>query len=197
MTRLVLVRHAHPAADWDRSVDAPLDAVGVEQAAAVATRLEGRGPLAVATSPLRRARETAEPLARLWGSEARVVDAVGEVPSPPPSGIGDNLAARGEWLRAVLAQRWPDVAPALHEWRARLLQGLAAFESDTVVFTHYVAINTAVGAATGDERLVCCMPAHASVTELDVGADGELSMVSLDGPPQDRDGSGPPVDSPL
>jgi broad specificity phosphatase PhoE len=192
MTRLLLVRHARPAADWDRSIDAPLDVVGVEQARGVADRLEGRGPLPVATSPLRRARETAEPLARRWGSAARVVAAVGEVPSPPPSDISDDLAARGEWLRGVLAQRWPAVDAALHEWRARLLEGLAEFESDAVVFTHYVAINTAVGAATGDDRLVCCMPAHASVTELEVGGDGVLQLVSFDG-----DGSGPQVDSPL
>jgi hypothetical protein len=113
-----------------------------------------------------------------------VVEAVGEVPSPTP-----ELAARGAWLRTVLAQTWPEVDAALHDWRSQLLAGLASLGEDTVVFTHYVAINTAVGAATGDERLVCCMPGHASVTELAVGADGTLSLVSLAG-------TGSQVDSP-
>jgi broad specificity phosphatase PhoE len=186
MTRLLLVRHARPSGSYDESPDAPLDRVGQEQAEAVAARLEPRGPLPVVTSPLRRARETAAPLARRWGREAIVVPAVGEIPSPV-----DDLEARGAWLRAVLGRQWPEVGDELHAWRRALLAGLTDLERDTVVFTHYVAINVAVGAATGDERLVCCMPGHASVTELDVGPDGDLTLVSFD-----VDGTGAQVDSP-
>lgn len=192
MIRLLLVRHARPAATWSQSTDAPLDAVGVRQAAGVAARLSHRGPLPVTTSPLRRARETAAPLARRWGTAAIVVPAVGEVPSPV-----DDLDARGSWLRGVLAARWTEVAPDLHRWRAELLDRLAAFGSDAVVFTHYVAINTAVGAATGDDRLVCCMPGHASVTELDVDAAGALTPVSFDDPIAGPPTAGPQIDSPL
>ncbi len=199
MTRLLLVRHARPVASWDESTDAPLDEVGAAQARAVAGRLEARGPLAVVTSPLRRAAETAAPLARRWQTDARVVDAVGEVPSPT-----DDLAERGEWLRDVLGRSWADVAPALHEWRAGLLASLRSFADDSVVFTHFVAINVAVGAATGDERLVCCTPGHASVTELEVGDDGVLTLVAApsdppvrSGPGLGEGGDGSRVDSPL
>lgn len=186
MTRLRLVRHARPASSWDESADAPLDEVGRDQAEAVGVRLAPHGPLPVATSPLRRARETAAPLAGRWGTEAVVVDAVGEIPSPT-----DDLGERGRWLRDVLMRRWGDVDPALHTWREQLLDALVAFGRDTVVFTHYVAINTAVGAATGDDRLTCCMPGHASVTELDVRADGTLVLVA-----HDEAATGPQVDSP-
>jgi broad specificity phosphatase PhoE len=175
MTRLLLVRHAHPAATWEKSADPPLDAVGARQAEAVAERLVGRGPLSVATSPLRRARETAAPLVSRWGSEVRITDAVGEIPSPT-----DALEARGAWLRDVVTRRWGDDDTALHDWRSRLLAMLRELPTDTAVFSHYMAINTAVGAATGDDRVLCCHPAHASVTELAVGTDGALSLLSLD-----------------
>lgn len=187
MTRLLLVRHARPAASWEASSDPPLDAVGREQAQAVAARLADRGPLPVVTSPLRRARETAAPLAARWGNAARVVDAVGEIPSPMA-----DLAERGVWLRRVLTQRWDEVDDVLRAWRDHLLDVLRGFEHDTVVFTHYVAINVAVGAATGDDRLTSCMPQHASVTELDVDPAGQLALVSFDGPSDE-----PQVDSPL
>jgi broad specificity phosphatase PhoE len=46
------------------------------------------------------------------------------------------------------------------------------------VFTHFVAINVLVGAATGDDRVWSCSPAHASVTVIDV--DGrDLTVISL------------------
>ena len=98
--------------------------------------------------------------------------------------------ARGS--EASSRQRWGDVDPSLHDWRDRLLATLRELPTDTAVFSHYMAINTAVGAATGDDRLLCCHPGHASVTELDVGADGSLALVSLD-----EGDAGATVDSPL
>ena len=50
--------------------------------------------------------------------------------------------------------------------------------ADTVVFTHFVAINTVVGAATGTDRVISFSPAHASVTEVEVEPD-TLTVVSL------------------
>jgi broad specificity phosphatase PhoE len=173
MTRLLLVRHAHPSANWDQAVDAGLDGVGDAQARALVGVLAPRGPLPIVTSPLRRTRETAAPLAEHWGRTPRVEHAVGEIPSPV-----EHLAARGAWLREVLAGRWSDVGPELHRWRAALLDALLGMEAPTMIVSHYVAINTAVGAATGDDRLTTFSPAHTSITEL-VVEDGTLRLVAL------------------
>jgi broad specificity phosphatase PhoE len=170
MTRLLLVRHARPVADFGTELDPGLDDTGRRQAEEVARRL-GAGPsVPVVSSPLRRARETAAPLARRWASPLVVDDAFGEIPAP----AGDP-ATRAAWLRQQLASSWGEVEPRLLEWRRRLLDALRALPGDTVVVTHFVAINTAVGAATGDDRLVSCAPGHASVTELEV-ADGGIVL---------------------
>jgi broad specificity phosphatase PhoE len=124
------------------------------------------------TSPLRRARETAAPLAARWAAAARVEPAFGEI--PVPAGAPDD---RAEWLRARLALRWTEVEVELLGWRERLLDALAALPVDTVIVTHYVAINVAAGAASGDDRVVSVGPGHASLTELDV-VDGVLSLVA-------------------
>ena len=173
MTRLLLVRHAHPSANWDRDVDAGLDGLGNGQARALVDTLAPSGRLPIVTSPLRRTRETAVPLAEHWGLTPRVEEAVGEIPSPV-----EHLAARGAWLREVLDGRWSDAGPELHRWRAALLDALRAIEVPTVVVTHYVAINTAVGAAAGDDRLITFSPGHTSITELAV-EDGALRVVTL------------------
>jgi broad specificity phosphatase PhoE len=173
MTRLLLVRHAHPSAGWDLDADAGLDGLGDHQARALVDALAPSGPLPIVTSPSRRTRETAAPLAERWGLTPRVEHAVGEIPSPV-----DGLAARGAWLREVLAGRWSDAGPELHHWRTALLDALLAIEVPTVVVSHYVAINTAAGAATGDDRLVMFSPGHTSITELALD-DGALRVVAL------------------
>jgi broad specificity phosphatase PhoE len=50
----------------------------------------------------------------------------------------------------------------------------------TVVVSHFVAINAAVGSATGTDRIVTFSPAHCSRTELEV-VDGALRVVALGG----------------
>lgn len=180
MTRLLLVRHAHPAAGFEADPDPGLDDVGLAQAEAVAATLGPEGPFDLWTSPLQRARQTAAPLEAAWGVEAEVEEVVGEIPSPM-----DDLEARGKWLRATLARRWPDLG-ALQGWRNAVVDALKEIERDTVVVTHYVLINAAVGVATDDDRVASFSPDYASVTELAVepsrlrlvrrGAEGDATV---------------------
>jgi broad specificity phosphatase PhoE len=169
--RLYLVRHGRPAGTFADASDAGLDPIGVAQAEAMAGRLGPLGPLPIVVSPLRRTRETAAPLERRW-SAARVEPAVGEIPTPAHV----PFTARGDWLRSVMAGAWRDVDPALRLWRDRVLAALAALPESAVVVSHFVAINVAVGAATGDDRVASFSPDHCSVTVLDVGA-GRLRLV--------------------
>jgi broad specificity phosphatase PhoE len=173
MSRIYLVRHGRAAADWGSHLDPALDEVGRAQAAAMARDLASNGPLALVTSPLRRTRETAAALERRWQTRARIEPRVGEVPSPV-----EDLAARAEWLRGVMPGRWHELGEALQRWRAAVIEALCAIEEDTVVISHYIAINAAVGSALRDERVTCFRPDHCSRTVLDV-VDGRLVLVAL------------------
>lgn len=175
MTRLILVRHGRAAAGWGDDLDPGLDELGRAQAAAAAEALAALGPLPVVASPLRRTRETAAAFEARWGTTARLEPAVGEVPSPTP-----DLAARVDWLRSVMASTWDVQPPELIAWRGALLRALLDLSEDTVVVTHFVAINVAVGAATGDDRVA---PFHADYCSRNVfESDGSrLSIVSEGG----------------
>lgn len=173
MPRLILVRHGRAAAGWETDHDPGLDDVGRTQADAMGAFLAPRGPLAIVSSPLRRARETAAALEHRWGTAAVVEAAVGEIPSPT-----SDLAERGRWLRQVLQGTWPAAPGDVMSWRTSVLDWLTTRDADAVVVTHFVLINVAVGAATKDDRLVCCHPDNCSVTEIDV-SNGALSVVQL------------------
>lgn len=171
MVRLYLVRHGHAAASFAEARDPGLDAVGAAQAEAVAARLAPLGPLPIVASPLRRTRETAAPLERRWRRAARIEPAVAEIPSCEP-----GLAARGEWLRGVMAARWAALPADLRAWRRGVLAALLAIPEPSVVVSHYIAINVAVGAATADARVVSFAPDNCSVTVLDADG-GALRLV--------------------
>ncbi|HEY7137247.1 MAG TPA: histidine phosphatase family protein [Acidimicrobiia bacterium] len=167
VARLVLVRHGHPRGGYGDDYDPGLDDVGRAQAGAMADALAGLGRRPLLVSPLRRTRETAAPLEARWETVARVESRVGEIPSPT-----DDLRERTVWLRSVLASTWAELPSGLHEWRDALLDTLRGIGEDAVVVTHYVAINAAVGAATGNPRLISCAPDYCSRTVVDVSADG-------------------------
>ena len=73
MTELLFIRHGET--DWNRQqrfqgqIDVPLNATGRAQADRLATRLATERYDAFFTSDLKRARETAAPLAAAWGQE--------------------------------------------------------------------------------------------------------------------------------
>ncbi len=166
---LYLVRHGHAAAGWGESLDPGLDDVGRAQAAAVAEALRHLAPCPLYTSPLQRTRETAAAFASRWGVP-QIEPRVGEIESPDTS----DLAGRSAWLAGVMRGRWNGLGPELQRWRSAVLDALVEIGTAspaTVVVTHFIAINVAVGAATDDERVTCFLPDNCSVTELEVNGD--------------------------
>lgn len=162
MAMLHLVRHGRAAAGYGDDPDPGLDDEGRTQADEVARVLGPLGPLPILVSPLRRCRETAEPLESLWGQAAAIEPDIAEVAAPT-----DDLAGRSSWLRDAMGRRWPELEEAPRRWRERLLARLMVIDSDTVLVTHFVAVNAAIGAAVSDDRFLVEHLANGSVTTLE------------------------------
>lgn len=178
MPRLFLVRHARPSASWGEDPDPGIDSAGLEQSRTTASGLAtALSPVTLLSSPMRRCRETAQPLERMWQQSARVFTPVAEIPAPPL-----DPQARREWLNRGMQGTWeelqsasPPGSPDYRAWRAALLESLAALPNDSVIFTHFIAINAVVAAARRSDSVVCFRPDHASVTLVETnGADFEL-----------------------
>lgn len=168
MIRVHLVRHGRAAAGWNVDPDPGLDELGLAQAHEAAALLGPIGPLTVVSSPLRRCRETATPLATAWGVSVGIEPRVAEIPSPD----GVPMAARVEWLRVAMRGAWADLGPRYTTYRDDVVAAITALGTDTVVFSHFIAINAVIGAAVGDDRLVIRSLDNASVTEVEVVAGG-------------------------
>lgn len=181
MTRVHMVRHGRAAAGWNVDPDPALDELGRSQALTVASRLSPLGPLAVMSSPLLRCQQTAFPLATVWGREVSVEPAVGEIPSP----AGYALEDRVEWLREAMSGTWARVGETSGShyvaYRDAVADRVRSITDDTVIFSHFVAINAVIGAATADDRVVIARLDNCSVTTFDVHPDGRIELIELGG----------------
>lgn len=169
MAQIYLVRHGKAMAGWGMEKDPGLDDLGQAQAKAAALTLAPLGPIPIITSPLTRTRETCRPLAKIWELEPRVEKRVGEIRFP-----SETPADRVRWLKEVMVDQWPNLDRDLRQWRQEVIEALVSIDTDTVVFTHYIAINVAVGHATEDDRVVCFRPDNASITVLESNGDNLL-----------------------
>lgn len=180
MTRIYMVRHGRAAAGWNEDPDPPLDELGRQQSLRVASTLSSRGPLPVLSSPLLRCQQTAFPLATAWKQDVRIEPLVGEIPSPDGYALEDRVT----WLRDAMAGTWTEVAQKSGEhyaaYRRAIASCVASLHEDTVIFSHFIAINAVIGVATDDDRVMIASLDNCSVTTFDV-ADGKLTLIETGG----------------
>ncbi len=91
-----------------------------------------------------------------------------EIPSPD----GVPLGERVPWLREAMRGTWGDLGDRYTTFRDGIVDRLLGCEVDTVVFSHFIAINAVIGAATGDDRVVIRSLDNCSITVVEVRDDG-------------------------
>jgi len=176
MPRLYLVRHGRATGGYGADLDPGLDELGSAQAATMADRLAPLGPIPLLSSPLRRARETAGALEERWGTMGIVEPGVGEIPAPV-----EALDERHRWLQQAMASTYAELGPRYRSWRTMVSSLLLHLHTDTVVVTHFVAINAVLGVATGDDRVMSTAVGNGSVTVLDHDHEGfEIVEIGTD-----------------
>ncbi|MFC1579175.1 histidine phosphatase family protein [Pseudomonadota bacterium] len=171
---IFLVRHGEAAASWAKAPDPGLSELGREQARAAAQALQSRlsGQVQLQSSPLARARDTAEPLAAALALPVEVNEAFREIRAPVP------LEQRQAWLREFMQQRWDQQSPDLHDWRSQAVNELLQLSSSAVVYTHFLLINAVVGQILGEQNTLHFWPENGSITHLRRGERG-LELVEL------------------
>jgi broad specificity phosphatase PhoE len=172
-----LVRHGRATGGWDAERDPGLDELGVAQAAALCDELgpiDDVNPPQLVTSPLRRCRETAAPLAARWGVGAVVEPLVAEIPSPE----GVPFGQRVPWLQAAIAGTWTALGRRYVDYRDAVAAYVGGLATDTVVATHFVAINAVIGACTGDDRVLIRRLDNVSITVVEA-APGGIELVAV------------------
>lgn len=173
MPMIYLVRHGRAASGYTEDLDPGLDDMGRTQGFVVLEAMKSVDPIDILTSPMRRCQETAAPLAKRWGVAPTVAEAVTEIPS------GDmSVEERGVWLGKLMDGNWSDAGEDVISWRQGVFDFLSSLEKDTIIFSHFIAINAVVGRAKGVDDVVCAFLDNGSITKVQVEGDN-FELVEL------------------
>ena len=182
--QLIFIRHGKPeivGGDNDPALSAVARSQAGRLAAFIARERIGR----VVSSPLLRARETAEPTSRILGIEAEIVDGFAEAdrfgsgyrgiddlrrdPVAWPKFMADPIGFCGgdpvAFTRAVL-----DAVQDL------FMRGL---DQKLAVFTHGLPINIVLSHALGLERITYFVPHYCSITRVNGSSLRDMTITSV------------------
>jgi len=188
---LLLIRHAEPVriapGEAGARADPHLTRRGHEQAARLAEWLASESVDAVVSSPLRRATETAEPVARACGIGIEVLDDLMEYDANVDHYIpAEELrATHDERWTAMVEGRWEDFGgenPAV--FRARLVpcfDGIVAAHPGgrVAVVCHGGVINVFLAVVLGLDRHLWFEPDYTSISRVAAARTGPRSLLSL------------------
>jgi broad specificity phosphatase PhoE len=189
---LLLVRHAEPvriapgAAGTD-PVDPELTATGREQARRLAAWYAPERVDHVLSSPLRRATETAAPLAAAHAVDVEVVDGLVEYDANADHYIPveELRETRDERWQAMIEGRWEEYGGEPPDaFRARIVPCFDAIVerfagARVAVVCHGGVINVYTGHVLGLDRHLWFEPAYTSVTRIAASRHGHRSLLAL------------------
>ena len=164
VTNIWLVRHGEAAASFDQEIDPGLSLLGHEQAVTAAQQLSAIVPpdAQLLSSPKQRALQTGAPFVSLRDAVLQSDDRFIELPSP------EGLAQRSEWLQQALAANWSALPTAVHDWQNGIAVALQSLSTPTVIFTHFLVINSIAAAISREDAVVQCLPANGSIHHLQI-----------------------------
>jgi probable phosphoglycerate mutase len=185
---LLLVRHARPlrVVRVDGPADPSLDDVGRAQAEALAGWLEGEQIDALYASPLRRAIETAEPVAYRLGltlvHEEGIVEWDRDQSAYIP--IEELKAANDPAWEAMRDERWDVLGVDPSVFRDRVVVAIDAMAAAhpgqrVAVICHGGVINAYTSVVLGLDRMLWFEPRYTSISRVFVNRDGLRSLHTL------------------
>jgi probable phosphoglycerate mutase len=179
---LLLIRHALPVRIDEGAVEGPADPhlapSGVTQAEALAGWLAEEAIDAVWSSPMRRALETAAPLADRLGLEVRVDDGLAEYDRHSLSYIPI------EELKAANDPRWREIPEQPEEFRAEVVAAVERIVEAhpgqrVAVVCHGGVVNAYAGHVLKVDDPLFFLPTYTSITRVFASSTGIRSINTL------------------
>jgi len=185
---LLLIRHAEPirVVDAEGPADPHLHERGVDQAARLARWLEAEELHAVWSSPMRRAVETAEPVASAQGLPVLVDEELAEFDREATEYIPleELKAARDDRYLAMIEGRLEDWNTDPASFQAGVVAAVERVierhaRQRVAVVCHGGVINAYLAKVLGIDRMLFFEPRYTSVSRVLAASSGERSVLTL------------------
>ena len=187
MIKIYLVRHGEASEGWT-SQDPPLSDSGKLQAKSLINFVKSifnessTNNINAISSPLNRCKETASLALEKQYLEIAINDNFRELPSPTI-----DLEKRVDWLRRILPLTWSELLKDREtiesevnftQWKENIMSNIYSLKKDTIIFTHFVVINSVVGEILKSDKIINFQPSNCSITEISKIND-KLKIVKL------------------
>ena len=175
MVKIYLVRHGEATEGWT-SQDPPLSELGKSQAESLVKFVNSTidensiNNIDFISSPLNRCKETASLALEKMYSEIVINKNFRELPSPTL-----DLEKRVNWLRRVLPLTWSELLKDKEtkdsgvnfiQWKKNIMNNIYSINKNTIIFTHFVVINSIIGEILKSDKIVNFQPSNCSITEI-------------------------------
>tara|TARA_B100001996_G_scaffold260920_1_gene203214 strand:+ start:351 stop:929 length:579 start_codon:yes stop_codon:yes gene_type:complete len=183
MNNIYLIRHGEALDGWT-SLDPKLSDKGKEQAKSLRTFVANKNlkNIEVISSPLLRCIETCEIALNKSNEGIKIDQNFSELPSPVK-----DLNSRVDWLKKVLPLTWEELENNKEsklsnidysKWRKNIITEVLSTKVETIIFTHFVVINSIVGSILGSNKVVNFYPNNCSITQLAI-QNNKLGIIEL------------------
>ena len=167
-----MVRHGQAAAAWHESPDPGLSTIGQQQALQAAQQLGHLSNISIISSPLLRCQQTAQPFAEATNTPISIHAEVSEIPTP--SNI--NFEERGPWLQQAMAGTWQELGQQFVDYKNDIGNFVNNLKRDTVIFSHFIAINAVIGFVTNKDQLMLARLDNCSITTFYIDENNNITL---------------------
>ena len=119
---------------------------------------------------MNRCKETASLALEKKYLEIAINDNFRELPSPTV-----DLKKRVNWLRRILPLTWSELLKDKEtkdsgvnfiQWKKNIMNNIYSINKNTIIFTHFVVINSIIGEILKSDKIVNFQPSNCSITEI-------------------------------
>jgi broad specificity phosphatase PhoE len=167
-----MVRHGQADAAWHESPDPGLSELGRQQALQAAQQMSHLDNIAIISSPLLRCQQTAQPFAEAKNTPIGIHTEVSEIPTPSYIAFEE----RGPWLQQAMAGTWQELGQQFVDYKNDIGSFVKNLQHDTVIFSHFIAINAVIGFVTNKDQLMLARLDNCSITTFHIDENNNITL---------------------
>ena len=160
---LILIRHGEASQAWGDNLDPGLSIEGMKQSELLTenNKLQSLKDFTFISSPKSRALMTAAPLVNIYKKDLIIDPVFSEIPSDDI-----ELADKRQWLTDIMKMDINSLPTMVSNWRDEILSKALTLNKDSIIFTHFMVINSIIGKLVGKPTLLYFYPDYTSITKI-------------------------------
>lgn len=160
---LILIRHGEASQAWGDNLDPDLSIKGMKQSELLTqnNKLQSLKDFTFISSPKSRALMTAAPLVNIYKKDLIIDPIFSEIPSDDI-----ELADKRNWLTDIMKMDINSLPTMVSNWRDEMLSKALTLNKDSIIFTHFMVINSIIGKLVGNPTLLYFYPDYTSITKI-------------------------------